>query len=133
MMNDVEFLAAFENCSIPPSEYGHKEHLRTAFLYLRRDGWPDGADQVREGIKPFAAYNGVSEKYHETITTFWLLLVRHAIALAPQAGSFDALVAAHPQLLDKSLLERHFSRGLLGPPASRVGWSDPDLVPLPAV
>jgi hypothetical protein len=132
-MDDLEFLRAFENCSIPASEYGHKEHLRTAWLYLRREGWPAGGDSVRDGIKRFAAHNGVADKYHETITTFWLLLVKHAMELAPQAGNFDALVAAHPQLLDKSLLERHFSRGLLGDPTSRVGWTDPDLLPLPAV
>ena len=131
MMDDVEFLAAFENCSIPASEYRHKEHLRTAWLYLRRDGWPAGGDRVKEGIKRFAAFNGVADKYHETITTFWLLLVKQAIELAPQASTFEALLAAHPQLLDKSLLGRHFTKQLVANPAARVDWLEPDVRPMP--
>ena len=45
--------------------------------------------------------------------------------------SFPAFLAAHPALLDKRLLARHYSAALLSAAAARTGWVDPDLTPFP--
>src|SRR2546429_5097103 len=34
--SDLDFLRAFENLSFPPDQFRHREHLRVAWLYLKR-------------------------------------------------------------------------------------------------
>ena len=35
-MSDDEFLAQFENCTLPFDQWTHRAHVRVAYLYLRR-------------------------------------------------------------------------------------------------
>ena len=35
-MNDEQFIAAFENCSLLSEDFHHADHVRMAFLYLCR-------------------------------------------------------------------------------------------------
>jgi hypothetical protein len=44
---------------------------------------------------------------------------------------FTAFAAAHPALLDKRMLSRHYTSATLASPAARTGWQRPDLVPFP--
>jgi hypothetical protein len=46
--------------------------------------------------------------------------------------SFDEFVAGNPGLLDRHLLESHYSRALLGSPEVRTRWAEPDLRELPS-
>jgi hypothetical protein len=65
------------------------------------------------------------------MTRFWVRVVDMAIRLHPQLP-FDALLAAEPHLLDKTLPFRHWSRELLMSPPAKARWLDPDLRPMPA-
>ena len=35
-MTDNEFIAAFENCTLPLESFRHADHVKMAFLYLSR-------------------------------------------------------------------------------------------------
>src|SRR5262245_50476442 len=76
-MNDEEFLSAFENCTL--ESFHHKDHIRMAWIYLRKFGYEVGSTKVKEGIKKFAAAKNATTLYHETITEFWIRLVKHVI------------------------------------------------------
>ncbi len=132
-MNDQTFLQAFEDCTLPPSEFSHRGHIRMAWLYLRAYGWDDGVDRIRSGIQAFAARLGATTKYHETITVFWARVVYHMITDQPQLDSFDDFLLHFPQILDSHLIERHYSADLLKSPLARQQWVEPDLVLLPAL
>jgi hypothetical protein len=85
---------------------------------------------VRDAIRHVAARHDAPDKYHETITRFWIHLV--AIHRAgSQSDSFEEFLAAHPRLLDGRLLTHHYSAELLGSDDARTRWSAPDLIPLP--
>jgi hypothetical protein len=132
MMNDQEFLAAFESGTLPHGEFPHRAHIRMAWLVLCRDGWDVGFQNIRAGIQHFAGAHGATRKYHETITRFWALLVNHALTLDPDIADFEAFVAVFPHLLDTQIILRHYSRDLLGSDAARQAWVEPDIEPLPA-
>src|SRR5438132_3751050 len=75
---------AFENATIPASEFTHVAHIAVAVSYLAELA-PDAAlKRMREKILDFAAHHGVEGLYHETLTTFWMRLLDHV------AGSYDA-------------------------------------------
>jgi len=131
-IGDGEFLAAFERGEQPGGAFRHRDHVRLAWILLRRDGAALGEERVAEGIRRFAAAQGAQSFYHETLTRAWVRLVAAALAATPDAGFADFL-AAHPELADKSLLFRFYSPEALSTPAARAAWVDPDLAALPAV
>jgi len=130
-MNDQDFLHVFETGTLPNDAFRHPDHIRMAWLYLRRDGWEVGSRNIRDGLRRFAAHHGHAAMYHETITLFWAHLVNHAITIAPEIDNFDAYIERFAHLLDKSLMLRHYSRDMLHSDAARAAWVEPDLLPFP--
>jgi len=130
-MNDEEFLAAFESGAIANADFRHREHLRMAWLYVRRDGPAIGALRVREGIRRFAAAHGVPHLYHETLTGFWTRLLTHAVEAFPELDRFDDVLGCYAGFEDRRLPYRHWRAETLDSPAARGQWVEPDLLPLP--
>lgn len=118
-MTDAEFLRAFEDTTLEP--FHHRDHLRVTFLYLRQFGESGTRERLGPAIFRYAAARNGSEKYHETITQAWIHLVS-----AAQADDFESMLAAHPHLLDKNLLNRYYSPELLQSSEARQRWIEPD-------
>ena len=87
---------------------------------------------IAEGIRRFAAAHGQAEKYHETLTGFWVRVVGHCVRARPDIAEVGDFLAAFPQLLDKDLPYRHWRRVTMGSSAARARWVEPDLLALPA-
>ena len=132
-MSDAEFLAAVELAArgTPPDgfRFGHRDHLRLAWLQLDRLGPERGAEATVSTLRRLDAAHGGGH-YHETITRFWLGLVGHARERFAGA-SFASALADHPQLLDGTLPSSHYSRPLLESSEARHDAVPPDLAPLP--
>lgn len=122
--DEVLLAAALEGAE----RLGHREHVRLAWLALRADR-TRGGEGVARILRTVAAAHGEAERFHETVTGFWLRLVEHTLDVAPGLDDFDAYLRRFPLLLDRSLLGRHWSRDALA--AGRTAWVEPDLLPLP--
>ena len=96
ILTDEEFLAAVEACSL--ERFGHVDHLRMAYAYLRRDGVDALPDNCGRAIRRLADAGGMPDKYDEQLTLRWVRRVADAAA-DPPASSFDELLAFHPELL----------------------------------
>jgi hypothetical protein len=108
----------------------HRDHLRLAWNAVREHG--DRAEElVVAHIQTYAAAHGQSDRYHETMTRFWVRLIAHCAAMRPDLDDFERFVDAYPLLLDKNLFLRHWSNGAMFAPEARAGWLEPDLVALP--
>ncbi|HEY7984192.1 MAG TPA: hypothetical protein VID73_08490, partial [Ktedonobacterales bacterium] len=114
------------------SSFRHRDHLRLAWCLVRQTGAEAATDTITSAIRRFATHHGHPEKYHETLTRFWVRIVAHAIAARPEIAELDAFLAAFPPLLDKDLPYHHWSRAAMASPAARAGWVAPDLRALPA-
>jgi hypothetical protein len=131
MLPDDEFLLAFFNAELANSEFHHSDHLRVAWLSVRRHGLMEAETRVTEGIRRFAAVHGHAARYHDTMTRFWVRLVGHAVSNRPEIDDFDTFLSAYPMLLDPGLPFRHWRREAMFTPEARAAWREPDLVPLP--
>jgi hypothetical protein len=128
--SDDEFLEAFESASVPAGRFPHEAHLRMAWLSVTRLGADAALERVTTGIRRLAAAHGHAPRYHDTLTRAWVCVVAHAEASAGHAA-FDQLLATHPELLDRQLLLRHYSRERLFSPQARSRWLAPDLLGIP--
>ena len=128
---DAQFLAAFEAGQIANQDFHHRDHLRLAWIQIRRLGVDRASDAVAESIRRFAARHGHGNRYHETMTRFWVRAVGVGINLHPTLA-FDELLAVEPHLLDKNLPFCHWSRERMGSEEARRQWVEPDLRRMPA-
>jgi hypothetical protein len=130
--SDDEFLAAVEATTWPGEHFGHREHLRLGWLYLRRDGPEAGYTRIRSTIQRYATALGAAGKYHETVTRAWSAHVYGALKETPGLEPFGAFLQAHAELLNGRLLEHHYRKGTLDSDSARRQWVEPDVSPLPA-
>jgi hypothetical protein len=112
--------------------FGHREHLELVWNYLGDYEVDETHRTVACAIRHLAASHGAPDKYHETITRCWVQLVALHRA-GSDADSFDEFIDENGGLLDRRLLDRHYSPELIGSPAARAGWAEPDLHALPAL
>src|ERR1700680_1074009 len=128
---DEQFLAAFEAGKIANQDFHHRDHLRLAWIQIRRLGVGRASDTVAGAIRRFAAHHGHADRYHETMTRFWVRVVGMGITRHPTL-SFDDLVVAEPHLLDKNLPFRHWSRERMASDEARGQGPEPDVRLMPA-
>ena len=131
-LTDDDFVAAFQSGMLSPTAFHHRDHLRLAWRLIRQLGTPAATGMITEGIRSFAIQNGHADKYHETLTRFWVRIVSHLIDTRPDISTFERFLETYPQLLDKALPYRHWSRETIQSQAARAHWVEPDLLALPA-
>ena len=126
----------FESCTLPAEMFNHQEHLAVACWYLICAPDAEAFLRLREGIKKYAASQGVvatlERGYHETITLFWAKIIRSYLAKATLECSLvhlvNDLVARYS---DSKLPFEYYSRDRLMSWEAKTNWIAPDLKPLP--
>ncbi len=132
-LDDDAFIEAFESCRLPATQFHHADHIRLAWIYLGRMSETEATARIEQAIRRFAAQNGVSEKYHHTITVAWMRLVASARRVTPEVCAFEAFLERHPGLLDIKSLIQYYSAARLEGVEARAGWVEPDLRKLPGL
>lgn len=119
-MTDAEFLRSFEDGTLPSSAFHHRDHVRLAWLYLRRLPALEALARFTQGLKRFAAAKGQPGLYHETITWAYLLLIHERIARS-EADTWEEFARGNEDLLSwkPSILDRYYDKGTLGSELAR--------------
>lgn len=113
-------------------DFGHREHLELAWTYLRIHEPDEARRAMSTAIQHVAESHGASDKFHETLTRGWVHLVA-VHAARSDATTFDDFIAANPDLLNRHLLDAHYSPELMWSARARAEWIEPDLRALPRV
>jgi hypothetical protein len=134
MSPDDEFIARFEDCTLPNTEFHHRDHVRLAWLYLRREPILKALTRFTDGLKRFAHANGHDGLYHETITWAYLFLVHQRIATGPTGQTtetWDEFAARNPDLLTwrPSVLADYYREETLASDLARKLFVFPDRQP----
>lgn len=98
-LDDAELVARYEDCSLAPADYRHREHLRIAFAMLRDADFGAAALRFRGALRRYAAAFDATAKVHETLTWAYLAIVQARMQDAGAASSAE-LLARNPDLLD---------------------------------
>ncbi|MCA1594136.1 MAG: hypothetical protein LC754_16220 [Acidobacteria bacterium] len=131
----LELMREFESCTLRPERWTHAAHLTVALWYLLQYDWPEAVARTRDGIKRYNESRGIAimheHGYHETITLFWLRVVRSFLDRELNEGR--ALVMLANELIeyaDENLPLKYYARERLFSCEARETWAEPDLKPL---
>jgi hypothetical protein len=123
--DDATLVARFEDATLPADAFGHREHVRVAWILLREGPFETAGLRFCRALRRYAASLGKAERYHETITWAYLALVNerlHAPTSPPASPTdFDAFADANPDLFDRAggALARLYDRETLESPLAR--------------
>jgi hypothetical protein len=112
-MTDEEFLRALESCTLPESEFGHRAHVRTGYLYLKKSNFAEALVQMRRSICAYATHLGKPDRYHETITIAYLALIQQCIVERGEDGDWATFAQSNPELFNPELLSNFYDRDVL--------------------
>ena len=107
MLADADLLKGFEDASLTDDAFHHREHVRVAWMFVRRHGMPAAIGEYSAALKRFAAAKGKPSLYHETITWAYLLLIAERLSVKPTdswmqfAGDNSDLLTWKPSILDR--------------------------------
>jgi hypothetical protein len=126
-----ELVEGFESCAVPPEKFDHGAHMAVALWYLSRLPPAAATERMRAGLRRYTTHNNAQAHYNDTLTIFWLKLVRHYLARTdaarPLAELANELLKTHGS---SKLAFEYYSRALVQTPEAKASWVEPDLKPL---
>jgi len=126
----TDLVRRFESCEINPADFRHYQHLTVALWYIKEFPYDIASDKLRAGIRKLAAAYGKTG-YHETITLFWLMVVREFVSKASTTESICKLAnRLMTSCTGKDLVNEYYSKELIASPEAKHRWVEPDLKPL---
>jgi hypothetical protein len=127
-MTVESLVQSFEAAELPPGGFRHREHVRVAWWYLRQYPWPVALERFRTGLRRFAEAQGAAQKYHETITTAYVLLINERLEDGGRDLDWEAFATRHADLLawPPSILDRYYRPETLASDLARRAFVMPD-------
>src|SRR5271167_2961620 len=98
-MTGEELIQEFEEGATPPDTFHHADHVRLAFEYLGRYSAHEALQRFSDALQRFAAAQGKAQRYHETITWAYLLLIRERMARAGDDQIWEEFAERNADLL----------------------------------
>jgi len=128
VMTNQELITRFEGGSIPENDFHHVDHVRLAFAYLC--GYPvlQALQRFCASLRQFAKAQGKENRYHETITWAYLLLIHERRARSAQPQTWEQFASANPDLLTwkNGILKRYYAEETLQSDVARKAFVFPD-------
>jgi hypothetical protein len=111
-MTDAELVRAFEACALDP--FPHALHVRAAWCYLRTYPLLEAIARFSRALQRFAAAKGKPDRYHETITIAFALIIAERLGAARELD-WDGFAARNHDLLQwqPSVLDRYYADNVL--------------------
>ena len=123
----MSFLEKFLVGDIPAAEFRHVDHVQAGYELLGAMDFLDAVSAYGRALKIMTARVGKPEKLHHTITIAFLAVIAERMAEAPHTD-FAAFLAANPDLMDRTILDRWYEPERLKSDAARSRFVLPDLV-----
>ncbi len=128
-MTDQELIEQFEDGTLPNEGFHHREHVRTAFLYLTKYPVLEALQIFSRTLRRFAETRGKPQLYHQTITWAYIFLIQERMARAGSKQSWEEFARDNPDLLvwKDGILTRFYRSETLASDLARTVFLLPDL------
>jgi hypothetical protein len=119
----------FEAGDVDPRKFDHEAHVRVAWSYLQQYPTAVAILKFTSALRSLTTRLGASDKYHETISWFFMLVIAERRATCPHAD-WQGFRSANDDLFEgAALLKRYYSKGRLDSADARRHFLLPDLAP----
>jgi len=120
-VSDTALLAAFAEGSLDPAAFHHRDHVRVAWIHLERYAPAAALERFTGGLRRLAAAAGKPDRYHETITWAYLLLINERRARAARAMTWEEFAVENADLLTwkPSILAAYYPADVLASDLAR--------------
>jgi hypothetical protein len=127
-MTDREWMEQFENATLPNDSFHHADHVKMAFLYLRKYPALEALDRFSSALTRFAKAHGKSDRYNETVTWAFLFLIRERLARAGCSQNWEEFAASNTDLLrwDEHILKKYYRPETLSSALAKCTFVFPD-------
>jgi hypothetical protein len=104
----------FEALRFDVETFDHSAHVYVAWQYVRHFDLIEAIVRYRDTLKRLTASIGIPDKYHETITWFFVILIAERARLAP-GQSWDAFHQTNPDLFNRqpSVIRDYYAEATL--------------------
>lgn len=108
--------------------FHHAEHVHVTWLLLQRYPPLEVLRRVSCGLRKLTAAHGLAEKYHETITWAYTLLILERMERGGRDQDWETFAASNPALLNngKSILSAYYHTDTLNSDLARNIFLLPD-------
>jgi hypothetical protein len=119
-------VAAFEDCTLPPAELHHKEHVQIAWWLLQHEPADQAIARFVGAIRRYAAHLGKAGIYHETITWAYLLVINERLERGGRQRSWAAFARDEADLFARDFLHAYYRPETLASELARRVFVFPD-------
>jgi CDP-diacylglycerol--glycerol-3-phosphate 3-phosphatidyltransferase len=125
-MHDDAFFSAFTSARL--SAFHHGDHVRAAWLCLRRLGLLDALEAVSNGIRALAEAQGRPAKYHATVSWLYVLVIHERMESDPSDTTWESFATRNPDLFANwtPFVGRYYTPERLRSPLARRTFVLPD-------
>jgi hypothetical protein len=122
-----ELIDQFERGAISAESFHHADHVQLAFAYLGRYPALQALEKFVTALKRFAAAQGKTQLYNETITFAYLFLIRERMARSP-GSDWEEFARLNPDLFiwKQGVLDYYYQEGTLKSELARTVFVLPD-------
>lgn len=124
---DRDLMARFAALILPKEDFDHGEHVHLAWALLASQPLLAAMRAFRSQLQAFAAHHGASGLYNETITCFYLLLIRERMDALGAGHDWAGFRATNPDLFShpKPFLERWYPGEAAFTPEAKLSFRLP--------
>jgi hypothetical protein len=121
-------LSQFEAADVTAESFDHRAHVYVGWCYLKRFDLLEAVTRFTKALRRLTQKLGADEKYNETISWFFLLLIAERIDADP-AADWEQFCVANGDLCSdaRRMLQRYYSQQRLHSAAARKQFLLPDL------
>ena len=127
----ADLVASFRNRTLPAAAWTHNAHLVTGLWFNYNYSESEAICYLRSGIISYNLTSGGENTpvkgYHETMTIFWVKVLRHFISKTPNlqlVGLCNTFL--NSPWSSKDLPFQYYTRELLLSTEARAMWTRPD-------
>ena len=127
-MDHETLIRAFEAGEEPAGGFHHAQHVQAAWWYLRTYPLPEAMARFTASLRHFAIRHGKPERYHETVTIAFFLVIGERLAAAGTDADWSAFAERNPDLFSwqPSVLDRYYRPETLWSDRARKTFVMPD-------
>ena len=127
-MRNSELIERFERGEVGENGFHHLDHVRVAYAYVCEMPLLQAIERFSCALKRFAAAQGKTGLYHETITWAYLMLIHERRLRSSDTGDWERFAHANPDLLrwKDGILARYYKASTLQSELARKAFLLPD-------